>query len=117
MKIEIIVNIIMPIILFIGFLSYTLKTYYHFLYLRLVKNYPKELSFMRFMRFINEYFFDRFEIILPFLFKRNLKNLTTDDKEKAKHIEKIIFRLLIISIIGFSMIPLGIYLQNRFNIN
>ena len=117
MSLEIIVNIILPIMLIAGFISYSFKTYFHFVYLKLVKNYPEELSFMRFLRFINNYFFDGFEIILPFLFKRNLKNLNTENKERAKRIEKIIFRLLILSLIGFSTIPLGIYLQDRFNIN
>lgn len=117
MLLEIFVKKVFPAILFIGFISYIFKTYYHFLYLKLAKNYPEDLTFMRFMSFINTYFFDRFEIVLPFFFKRNLNNLNLKNKEKAERIEKKVFRFLIISLIGFSIIPLGIYLQNRFNLN
>lgn len=111
-----IVKILLPIFLFIGFIAYYFKAYFHFSYLKIIKKYPKKLSFFRFSGFENVYFIDWFEIIIPFLFRRKKNNLSDSEIKKAIKLEKRIIICIIIFLSGFATIPLGIYLQNRFNI-
>jgi len=110
---DFIVKTLLPIVLFLGFISYCLKVYYHFSYLKIIKNYPKQLSFFMFLGFVNAYIIDRFEIILPFLLKRRKSNLTDAEVKIVVTLEKRIMICIILSIIGFATIPLGIYLQNN----
>ena len=109
---DFILKTILPSILFIGFFSYMIKAYYHFQYLKIVKKYPDDLTFFHFNSYINEYFFDRFELIVPILVRRKKEGLSKIDYNKAIKLEKLIIILIIITIIGFSSIPLGIYIQN-----
>ena len=106
-----ILKTVLPSILFIGFFAYIIKVYYHFQYLKIVKKYPSDLTFFRFNSYINEYFFDRFELIMPILIKRKKENLSEIEYNNAIKLEKRIIILILITIIGFSSIPLGIYLQ------
>lgn len=109
---DFIVNTFLPLLLFIGFVAYCLKTYFHFLYLKIIKRYPDNLNFFRFLSFINSHFMDRVEIILPFLWIRNKTYLSESNALKARLLENKIIICIVISIIGFSSIPLGIYLQS-----
>ncbi len=112
---EFIINTVLPISLFIGFISYMLKCYYHFLYLKIIKKYLKGMSFFNFLGSINRYLIDRFEIILPFIFIRKNVKLTIDERKKVNYLRKRIILFLLIFIFSFVFVmPLGIYLQNNF---
>ncbi len=111
---DFVINIFLPAILTIGFISYCCKSYFHFLYLKIVKGYPKELSFYKFISFVNAHFFDRLEIIMPLLIKRNKESLSENEFKKAKLLEKRIIYCIILTVIGFLTIPIGLYLQNNY---
>ena len=111
-----IVNVVVPLMLFVGFISYGIKVYFHFLYLKVIKKYPEQLSYLKFLGSVNSSFFiDRIEIITPYLKIRKKNNLSDFEIKKAIVIEKRIKICLIIALIGFAAIPLGIYLQGRLN--
>lgn len=105
------INSLLPLILLLGFISYLLKVYYHFLYLKLLKKYPKNVRLLNMEGFSFKYYLDRFETILPFIKKRKKVNLPLEDVARLELYEKRILFFLIISIIGFLTIPIGIYLQ------
>lgn len=105
------VQTLLPTILILGFISYFFKVYYHFLYLKILKKYPKNINFLSMAGFSFKYYFDRLETILPFIKKRKKINLSSEEVAKLEILEKRIFFFLIVSIIGFLTIPLGIYLQ------
>lgn len=113
-----IVNTLLPIILLIGFISYSFKVYYHFLYLKLIKKYPKEWSFISLLYTFNINLIDRFEIILPFIITKKNSDLTYDENRRIGSLKKrIIICLLLFFICFICVVPLGIFLQNKFNIN
>lgn len=110
---SILIEFILPFILIIGFLSYFLKVYYHFLYLKKIKNYPENIGILNNHGFSIVYLADRLETILPFLLKRDKIKFKDDDRIALEHLEKRIFICIIIFIIGMCSIPLGIYLLNN----
>jgi len=111
---DLLINTILPFILFIGFVFYGFKVYNHFLVLKIVNNYPSDLNFMKFMSYINYKFFDRLILILPFYFRIDLNKYPKEKQEIISKLERRILATLIIAVIGFLTIPLGIYLQNHY---
>lgn len=102
-------KILLPFV-FAGFIAYNFKVYYHFLYLKIFNNYPKDVSFLGFKGFSFKYYSDRFETILPILFKGNKNGFSTDVKRKLELLEKRIQICLIIFVFGFIVIPMVVLL-------
>ena len=111
---EFIVRTVLPIILFMGFISYVFKVYYHFLYLKIIKKYPNNLNFFHFLNTETMDLIDRFEIILPFIIIRKNIELSNEESQKVSILKKRIMICILIFIVGFvCVIPLGIFLQNK----
>lgn len=67
---QFIIKTLLPIILFIGFISYMFKVYYHFQYLKLIKEYSQNMNFIEFIGGFYVNLMDRIEIILPVIINR-----------------------------------------------
>ena len=108
---DIIINIIFPFILGLGFIALHIKTYLNFKYFKIAYHYPVNLNFFQFLSSF-KHFGDSFQIILPFFLKINLESLTDEEKLLCTKLEKYMFICLIIFYLGLLFIPLGIKLQN-----
>ncbi len=101
-------KILFPFV-FAGFIAYFFKVYYHFLYLKIFNNYPQDIGFLSFKGFSFKYYSDRFETILPILFKGNKNGFSADKKMKLESLEKRIRLCLIIFLLGFIVLPTVVF--------
>lgn len=108
---ETLIHKVLPTILTFGITAFGIKYYLHFKYFKIVKKYPKGLTFWDFNNSILTYFIDQLSAFFPFFVKSKTIELNMEDLGKAKKLEKLIKLCLILIYIGLLMIPLGIKLQ------
>ncbi len=109
---DIMIHRLMPAILTIGLLALGIKYYLHFMYFKIVKGYPKELSFWSFKNSMFSYFRDNLCAFLPFFIK-NRKESELGDLKKVTRLKKFIIVCLILFYLGVTMISIGIILQGK----
>jgi hypothetical protein len=106
---EILIKYILPFVFMLGYVMIGFKIYFHFKYLKIIENYPKDLKLLQ----IGGYnFFDLFVIILPFFWRFRVDKIPRDQINTCKKLEKLINICLTLFYLGILSMILGIRLQN-----
>lgn len=110
---DVLINIIFPSLLLIGFLALGIKHFLNFKYFKIAYRYPTNLTYFKFLSSFR-YFGDIFLTILPIYFKIRLENVTDREKQICEHLEKYMQICLTLFYIGLIIIPISLKLQEYY---
>jgi len=111
---ELIVNVITPTLFAIGIFAWMLKYYLNFVYFKVVRDYPKDLSFSDFNRSMFSYFPEQVECFFPILLKSKRDDFDVKVMRKLKLLENAITVCIILAYLGVLTFIIGYYLQENY---